>query len=134
MANTAWAFPTLTPSSRQYTPGYFPETQFEGLDGATTLIQYGSRRVNAKLSLGFTNLKDSDVKLIMEHYNRMTEDNWTTFSNTRGYGGVGEDLLPLLEDGYGSLRWRYTKPPEISSVYPGVSNVSCEFVGYFYAA
>ena len=55
---TARAFPSIKPTSRSYTPGNYPSTNFESLDGTKTHIRYGNKRVNATLSLGFSNITE----------------------------------------------------------------------------
>ena len=65
---TARAFPSIKPTSRSYTPGNYPSTNFESLDGTKTHIRYGNKRVNATLSLGFSNITDADAALILANY------------------------------------------------------------------
>ena len=128
-------FPSLKPSSRTFNPGKYPSTTFESLDGTKTHLRYGNRRVNATLTLGFSNLSDSDAKLIIDNYVLTNEDwddadektRWVVFSSTRGLGGAATDLASYMMPS--GLRWRYTQAPKVTSVYPGISNVSCSFVG-----
>ena len=53
---TEQQFPQIKPSSRSYQPGNFPSTNFEALNGTKTHIRYGNKRVNATLTLGFSNI------------------------------------------------------------------------------
>ena len=52
MANPE-SFPSIKPTSRSYSPGEYPSTNFESLDGTKTHIRYGNKRVNSTLTLGF---------------------------------------------------------------------------------
>ena len=125
-------FPEITPSSRSYTPGKVPETVFEAQNGATTFVQFGSTFVNAELSLEFKNISDSQASEILQHYLSVIGDDYVQFSNSRALGGMKEVLRNQVEKGSGAIKWRYDAPPEITSVYPGISTVRCSFIGYLF--
>ena len=131
MAADSVTFPSLTPSSRSFSPGEYPQTVFEAQNGAKTIIRYGNRQVNAKLTLGFTNITDSEAFLILEHYEDVNK-NWdySTFTISSALKGI--DSISVLNDitlpEGGALRWRYSSAPQYSSVSPGRANVSCSFV------
>lgn len=124
-------FPALAPTSRTFTPGTFPQTIFEAQNGATTVIRYGSRPVNTKLSLTFANITDGEAELIIAHYINVNSD-WdhVTFNRLRGLQGFGTALRERNEGQPGGLRWRYMEPPQVTSVRPGVSTVKCKFCAY----
>ena len=123
-------FPEIKPTSRSYTPGNYPQTQFQAQNGSTTVIRFGSRRVDAKLSLGFSNVTDDEAASILSNYESVNSAwNVVTFSAANGSAGAGSALAAYLqESGASGLRWRYSAPPQVQSVYPGVSSVSCQFV------
>ena len=137
---TARAFPSIKPTSRSYTPGRYPSTDFESLDGTKTHIRFGNKRVNAKLSLGFSNITDSDAGLILSHYDDvMSVYDYVKFTNANGSAGIidpnsGHFLRKEIHNNAGTgetrlgLKWRYDGPPQVTSVYPGRSNVECKFV------
>ena len=127
-------FPELTPTGRKYTPGRIPETIFESQNGATTFVQFGGAFVNARLELEFRNIRDADAVAILGHYGSVTQDDYVAFNDNHGLGGMSNPLQDSVEDGDGILRWRYDRPPELQSVYPGVSSVSCSFIGFLYGA
>ena len=123
-------FPTLKPSSRSYTPGTYPSTDFESLDGTKTHIRYGNKRVNATLRLGFLNITDAQTYEILENYREVNSVyDYVTFSSANGTAGVGSTSLSnyFKESGSG-LKWRYSEPPSVTSTFKGMSNVSCSFV------
>tara|TARA_R100000353_G_scaffold160693_1_gene120448 strand:+ start:20755 stop:21165 length:411 start_codon:yes stop_codon:yes gene_type:complete len=123
-------FPTIKPTSRSYSPGQYPSTTFESLDGTKTHIRYGNKRVNATLSLGFSNISDADAALILANYEQVNRDwNYVTFNRGFATAGVGSGTLSnyFKESGSG-LKWRYSGPPTVTSTFKGLSNVSCSFV------
>lgn len=129
----------LRPTSRSFSPGDYPSTTFESLDGTKTHLRYGNKRVNATLTLGFSGITDSQVGSILENYDDvMSVYDYVRFNATTGALGIegSPDYIYRQEiiDNYGSgktkagLKWRYSQPPKITSVQPGISNVSCSFV------
>lgn len=127
-------FPTLTPTSRSYKPGRVPETVFTSQNGSSTFIQFGGAFVNAELSLTFANISDQDAADILQHYSSVVGDDRVTFGDNKGFGGMGAKLQGKMEDGTGLLKYRYDGPPQVTSVYPGVSTVTCQFIGYLMGA
>ena len=140
---TAKAFPSIKPTSRSYSPGQYPSTNFESLDGTKTHIRYGNKRVNATLTLGFSNITDAQAFEILENYRDVNSDwDYVTFNNTSGLAGVGGDghtstsgaltnLATYMAENNsqsGGLKWRYSGPPSVTSTFKVMSNVSCSFV------
>ena len=122
-------FPGLTPTSRRYKPGQLPETRFESQNGATTFIQFGGAFVNAELELVFQNIRDDDARQILAHYRSVVGDDYVTFDKDHGLGGMADALITQVDTGSTELRYRYEGPPELESIYPGVSSDSCRFIG-----
>tara|TARA_Y100001963_G_scaffold62643_1_gene87392 strand:+ start:313 stop:726 length:414 start_codon:yes stop_codon:yes gene_type:complete len=124
-------FPTIKPTSRSYSPGTYPSTDFESLDGTKTHLRFGNKRVNATLQLGFSNISDDDAALILDNYEDVNgEWNYVTFN--RGFATSGMEPSDLYnyvrETGGSGLKWRYSGPPTVTSTFKGRSNVSCSFV------
>ena len=127
-------FPSLTPTGRKFTPGRLPETRFQSQNGATTFVQFGGAFVNAQLQLTFQNIRDEDARAILVHYRSVVGDDYVTFDADHGLGGMTNSLITQVDTGSSTLRYRYDGPPELTSVYPGVSSVNCSFIGYLYGA
>jgi len=137
---TAQPFPSIKPSSRSFNPGTYPSTNFESLDGTKTHLRYGNKRVNATLTLGFSNITDGQVGLILDNYDDvMSVYDYVKFTEANGSAGIegagsgyalrkeihNDAGLGLTEQG---LKWRYSGPPTVTSTFKGRSNVSCSFV------
>ena len=142
---TAQPFPTVKPTSRSYNPGTYPSTTFESLDGTKTHLRFGNKRVNATLTLGFSNISDAEAALILENYEDVNSTwDYVTFTSSDGVSGVSNttelkppiagqsdptsSLQSLIKEGGLSLKWRYSGPPTVTSTFKGTSNVSCSFV------
>jgi len=128
--STQRTFPALTPSTRSYIPGAQPETTFTSQNGSTSFITFGNRKVDCRLKLGFRNLEDNYAMLILEHYRITQTDDYVVFDSNHGLGGMTNDLVSEVNLTNQGLKFRYSRPPEITSVFPGISNVECEFTGY----
>ena len=118
----------ITPSTRSYSPCEYPQVEFEAQNGVKTVIRYGKNRTGSSLSLGFDNILDSDAAAILKNYEDINSI-WdeVTFSGTNVINGADSTLQSYLIERT-ELKWRYDGPPEVTSVYPGRSNVQCKFV------
>ena len=129
---TAIPFPALKPSSRQYSPGSFPQSEFAALNGAKTRVIFGNRRSDAELSLSFANITDTQAATVLALYDQVTPvDDWVSFSTNDGAAGASAPLATYLREVGGSgLRWRFAEAPSVSSVKPGLSTVQIKMVGH----
>ena len=133
-------FPNIKPTSRTYTPGTFPQTEFVAQNGAKSVIRYGNKQVDAKLTLNFTNILDSQAFQILENYRQVNSVyDYVTFNQNSGLTGIGGDGNTMPDGSLGNLaayvdavplglRYRYDGPPTVTSVRPNRSNVQCKFV------
>jgi hypothetical protein len=117
------------PSSRQFDSGDFPVKQYKAQDGMEVRILYGSKRTGQRLTLEYAALPDVDAEEFVQHYieQKGTFGAWamTEVSGAkRGWGGDYETIGAITSGN----RWRYENPPRLTSVYPGVSNVSISLV------
>lgn len=140
MANSRF-FPPVKPSSRTFTAGRYPQTEFVAQNGAKTVLRYGNKQVDAKLTLGFTNITDEQVNLILNTYEEVNSDyDYLEFHGGDVLAGItfpvpDTDNSVLFDkvrvsDGTGKLllRYRFDGPPTVTSVRPNRSNVQCKFV------
>ena len=132
-------FPNIKPSSRTYTPGRYPQVEFVAQNGAKTVLRYGNKPVDAKLTLGFTNITDSEVNEILNTYEEVNSDyDYLEFHGGDTLAGITlfnttDSILfdkVRASDGRGRLllRYRFEGPPTVTSVRPNRSNVQCKFV------
>ncbi len=126
------------PSARSYSPGEYPQVEFEANNGVKTVIRYGKNRINSSLTLSYNNLSDDLAGHIVDNYvDVMSVYDYVDFEDSKAMDGI-EDTM----DGSGfalrrymkesanisPLKWRYDGPPIVTSVVPGRSNVECKFV------
>lgn len=124
-------FPNIKPSGRAYSPGTYPQSEFQALNGATTILRYGNRRSQSELELSFDNIADDNAALILANYeDQMEGNNWVVFNSNNGTTGARPKLAAYLSESASGLRWRYAEPPTVDSVMPGRSNVRIKLTGY----
>ena len=116
------AFPSLTPTGRQFTPGNFPSNTYNSQSGAEVRILYGSRRVNAVLSLSYANVTDANAESFLDDFNAQlgTFRTFTLPSSVfEGWTGTASAL-----DAPSGTKWRYDAEPQVQAVRPGISSVT----------
>lgn len=124
------SFPNIKPTGRYYNAGEYPQTEFKSMNGATTVIRFGDRRIDSELKLSFKNITDDEAAAIVANYEDVNREwNYVRFTRLDGGVGAGEALQPYLQESKSGLRWRYVGAPEVTSVVPGISSVECQFRG-----
>ena len=125
-----YAFPSIKPSSRSYTPGVFPQSVFRSQNGTKTIVRFGNKRVDSELQLSFDNITNAQAAQIIKNYEQVNSAwDYVTFTDVDAIVGVNNTQLSnyMKESGSG-LRYRYAGPPSVQSSVPGRSSVTCEFV------
>lgn len=121
------AYPTLVPSTRNYSSGDYPVKTFTSQSGAESRILYGNRRTGMTLDLQYENVTDANAELFLDHYDE-TKGSYTTFvlptAVFNGWRGNQNAIDAAI-----SNSWRYDSPPQVSNVRPGVSSVQVKLVG-----
>ena len=116
-------FPELVPTSRSYNPGDFANKKYSAQDGAEFRILYGDKRVGMTLKLSYRNITDQQAQLFVDHFHE-TKGTFEQFDlGAAARGGWAGSHFTLGAIWWGS-QWRYDSPPQLESVYPGVSSVS----------
>lgn len=116
-------FPSLTPSSRNFTPGVYPQREYRALSGAVVKRTFGNKPYGAKLKLEYENVPDSTAVTLINHYQLQTSTNSRFTLSTNVTAGMSSSLATLASASADNLRWEYAEPPEVSSVRPGFSTV-----------
>ena len=121
------AFPSLAPSSRSINYGDYPVKSSRMMDGFETRILYGSKRTGVQMQLAYNNIADGTVKDFLDDYDTR-RGTFETFDLPAGtVKGMSTDLSGEIP-GVSDTKWRYAESPAVTSVYPGVSNVSVKLL------
>jgi hypothetical protein len=59
---------SLTPSTRSLSYGDYPQGTYEAVSGANVRFKYGSDRVVQRLQLGYQYLTETEMQLLLDHY------------------------------------------------------------------
>lgn len=119
------AFPTLTPTSREFTPGDWPVKRYNSQSGAEIRILYGNLRTNAKISLSYENITNTNGQLFLADYNSNYGTLRTFTLPTELFTGW-PDTSGL--DAPAGTRWRYEAEPKIQHFYAGRCSVSIALI------
>ncbi|NBS67624.1 hypothetical protein EBT31_01740 [bacterium] len=120
------AFPSLRPTSRDFSAGDWPVKRYNAQSGAEVRILYGSQRTNAKLRLGYENITDVNAQLFLDDYAAQL-GTLRTFDipTTAQTGWTGSSSALNAPPG---TKWRYESEPTVVSVRPGRSSVTVNLV------
>ena len=129
--------PSVTPTSRTFTPGIIPQTVFEAQNGATSFVRFGNVPIKSRLQLVYQNIDEKTAYKFAANYNfcittnqgiRISEKN-KAVSDVKDPMLMGE-LVRGVDDG---LMWLFERPPAIEAVLSGRYNVTIDLVGTFLA-
>lgn len=127
-------YPQLVPSSRTFGSGNFPVKVYRAQDGAEVRLLYGDKRVGMTMQLTYQNIPDTEADKFVNHYHEMkgtytrfTLDTSGNAGAKKGYKGIDGSQKSISAGSWGSA-WRYAEPPQIQSIYPGVSTVSVNLI------
>lgn len=123
------SFPSLVPTARTFNPGNFPVKTFQAQDGDEVRLLYGDKRFGMRMELTYENITDSQAEEFLTHFHDM-KGTFTLFSindeTKAGWEGTSSEL-----DAADDSSWRYAQPPQLNSIYPGVSTVKVSLIAAF---
>lgn len=61
-------FPALLPSTRTFSPGSYPQSQYLAMSGLQTLVGHSTAMISSQLRLTFIGLSESEKNAISAHY------------------------------------------------------------------
>ncbi len=121
-------FPSLKPSRRSFKLGTFPTRTYRSLAGTTVKRSFGNRPFGYELRLSFANITDAVLTEILDHYTD-TSGGFTRFTLPSAiFAGMDATSRAYVQSP-GGIRWEYTGPPQVESVYRGISTVSIDLAG-----
>jgi hypothetical protein len=122
-------FPSsITPSKRDFTLGQYPTRVYRALSGNTVKRSFGNKPHSYQLTLQYDNIADDKVLEFINHYNT-TSGGFSRFVlPNKIFSGMSAELRDTLKAPY-NIRWEYSGPPKVQSVYRGISTVSIDLTG-----
>lgn len=121
-------FPSIKPTNRRFSVGQFPTKSYRALSGATVRRSFGNKPYGYELRLEFENRTDTITAQLIAHYNSTSGgfERFTLPDNL--FAGMDATLKGLIQ-APNSIKWEYASPPEIESVYSGLSSISITLIG-----
>lgn len=111
-------FPALSPSSRTFTPGEYPNTAYTAWSGKEGRVRHSNVMLSSSIRLSFLGLTEAQMLSILSHY----QGQLGSFSSFDIPDEVvsGLSILDLQLTGYA---WRYADPPQVTDLPCGGHNV-----------
>jgi hypothetical protein len=108
--------------------GTYPTKTYRSLAGTTVKRSFGNKPHSYELGVEFQNIKDSVLNEILDHYDD-TEGGFRRFALPSAiFAGMDAAIQARIQSPNG-IRWEYAGPPEVQSVFNGISTVSINFIG-----
>jgi hypothetical protein len=121
-------FPQIKPSSREFRMGTYPTKIYRSLAGTTVKRSFGNKPHSYELGVEFQNIKDPVLEQILAHYDD-TAGGFVRFALPSAiFAGMDTAIRARIQSPNG-IQWEYAGPPEVQSVFNGVSTVSINFIG-----
>ena len=122
-------FPNIAPSSRQFNSGDYPVSSYKAVNGMEVRILRGSKRTGMSLQLTYAAITDQEADQFLNHYIQQVGTFSAFWLGTAGAKKGWAGNPQSIGDPEFSNEWRYAQPVQVTSVYPGVSNVTVSLVG-----
>ena len=121
------AFPAYAPTARSFNAGDYSYKTFQSQSGKEVRILYGDKRTGMTLDLSYDNIADTKADDFIAHYDEV-KGGFTSFALPAAFRtGWSGDAVAI--DATTGNQWRYSEPPTITSVRPGISSVTVRLVG-----
>lgn len=119
-------FPALVPSARVFTTGNLPQTNQVSLSGVNTGFRQGNLRTEQTLALTYTNLNETDLNLIKDHFIDRKGTFDIFFLSSEVWSGYVFPPTGLVD----VYAWRYAEAPRISDGIVGRWTVEVNLVSH----
>ena len=121
------AYPSLQPTGRRFDAGDYPYKTFQSQSGKEVRILYGDKRTGMTLDLSYDNIADTDADDFITHYDEV-KGGFVSFTLPAAFRAGWSGDAAAIDAATGN-QWRYSQPPTITSVRPGISSVTVKLVG-----
>lgn len=116
-------FPSVTPSSMDFTAPEFPVKVNFSLSGVASRRLFGNRASNASLSMNFDNVTDAVAAEFLDAWNLSRGQTDALTVPEVVFDGASLALKNYLIEGGDELSWHFAEAPQVQRVVPGISNV-----------
>ena len=116
-------FPALTPTLRSLDLGNYPQVVHVAVSGINLRFLQGSKRINQILTLGYSNITETDLQLIYTHYE--TQEGTLVPFDLPAAVWAGYASVPISAVDY---NWRYAGTIAVDTGAPLRYNVSVQLV------
>lgn len=121
-------FPSIKPAERSFRPGQYPIKSYRALSGAIVKRAFGNRAYGYELQLSFNNVTDTVTAQFIDHY-YSTKGGFERFTlPAELFAGMDANLTSKIQAPT-QIKWEYSSPPDVKSVFNGRSSVTITLAG-----
>ncbi len=126
-------FPEIVPTTRRFRMGDIPSATYTSLSGAVFRRAFGNKKTGYTLDLTFENIPDTsnddrNTQKILDHYEGV-KGTFSTFAlSAQLFSGMQSGVSGHVK-APSNVKWRYSRPPEVRSVFNQLSTVTVSLVG-----
>ena len=121
------AFPAYAPTARSFNAGDYSYKTFTSQSGKEVRILYGDKRTGMTIDLSYDNIADTKADDFIAHYDEV-KGGFVSFVLPAAFRTGWSGDATAIDAATGN-QWRYSEPPTITSVRPGISSVTVKLVG-----
>jgi hypothetical protein len=114
-------FPSITPNTRVFSLGNYPQQEYSGISGGSVRFLYGAKRIGQKLTFSYSSITETETNAIYDHYDEQQG------------GLIPFDLPAVIWAGYSNIpvsavdyQWRYASTPAIEPTITGRFSLTIE--------
>ena len=112
-------FPSLTPSTRTFTPGEYPHTPFATYNGGQNRVRHSNVMLSSSVRLSFIALAEADMLSILSHY----QGQFGGFESFTLPSSIWSGVTTISDYELTDYRWQYAESPTVDDAYCGRYNV-----------
>lgn len=107
------SFPELVPSSREFSPGFYPNTLYRAIGGDENAVRHGNVMINGALTVSYIAITEAEMLSFLRHY-QLQRGSYGTFGLPDAvFSGVSR-AADYTFNGYA---WSYAGPPQVEDVF-----------------
>lgn len=112
-------FPALIPSTRTFSPGVYPHTAYQVIDGTENRVRHSNVFIDSTLRLQFINLTEAEMLSVLTHY-KLKRGSYNNFNLPSEVLSGARSASDYQLQGYA---WSYLESPQVEDLERGGHNV-----------
>lgn len=116
-------YPDLIPTTREFTPPYYPAANTYSINNRITRQLFVSRVCSGTLTLNYENISHNQAFMFLDSYESCYGSIYSFTLPESTYTGL-VSIKPYIDNSNTLLSWRWSSPPSIRSVIDSKCSVT----------